>query len=595
MRLLGFNVGRKKIEDLVKEINGLLPSELEREEELLNKLRVLVIFLGSEKQKEIENILNSGKEFLTGWNLPPSLKIKFNVIGSYSFYQDFLKDKNLEKFTENLGLFATNPDLNLTKEDIEAIRYALASDISRFIKLNSYFKNLDFYLKTISVPLKLLIRSGIKLKGLYIELRELINSDPKYLKKFKKEDVNTLFLLVYRKLEEFSYLEKIIKLIDGQRLLTRRARHFSFNFRNDEALESIINLKNLVAEVLSDENRRLLGIITFEESIWYAGNEKGQLPPLIKLNLMEIDNSKLVLRRNKSRILRNTLLSVCAAYSLYGVAVPFVLSTTTVPTFTYTEIKQTARVEKQDVAIPSRFGSLPGWLFKSSSNDRIILIAHPLNHNKSWEGPLVDKLTDKGYNVLTFDFPGHGENTSKIFGTVSYGIKEQKAVLDVMKYLEDQGYRQIILVGQSMGAVASVGAAANYNGVMQIKGIAIDGAYSNTKESFRNFGKNRLGIVNPLIDIGTRLGGLVGGVDYGAFDITKDIDNINKLKIPVLYQWGDKDEMLPQSAIEALKIKAQSKDTVIIYPGGKHTDLWYEMPQRSNDVVKFVLDHMQSE
>lgn len=572
MRIFGLRIGRVKISDIISDINKSLPAELDKEQYLVDRFRPLVILLGSERQKEVETILSTEKEFLSGEILGYGLKPKFQNLRNYPFYRDFLKDKDSTKFMENVREFRRNQDLNLSDEEIKNLGAYVEKELAMVNVLREYFLQLDYSLKSISVPLKLLKRRGIKLRNLYIELGEHLKSDSnqKYLKKFKKGDIDILNKTLNKRLNEFYYLDKIIASIDEQRILTRRAKHLSFNLRNSEAIACIQNIKKIVAGTLSDENRRIYSFLTDEQ----------QFP------ISETD-VKLVLRRNKLRLLRNSMIAVCAIYSVYGVGMTFSLSTFAFLPTAHTYAVQNVNIAKQDIEIPSEFGKTPAWFFKSNNSDKIVVIAHPLNHNKTYEIPLIQELMKKGYNAITFDFPGHGENPLK-FGTVSYGINETKVVLEVLDFIEKQGFKEAVLVGQSMGAVSSLKAAANYNGSLQIKGVVADAAYSNAKDSFHHVGKYVLGIVDPLTDIGTYLGGLTGGVDYNTLDLTKDV---TRIKSPTFYQWGELDELLPKSVIEPLKAIAQDKgDSVKVYKGESHVN--FNSPYRIGDVVKFVSEHM---
>lgn len=577
MKIFNFRIGKRKIQDIIKDIDELLPAELDREQDLLNRLRNLVIFLGSEKHREIKELLGTEKEFLSGSDMPQWLRLKFEQLRGYPFYQDFLRDKNLEKFIENINIFRTNPDLNLTQPDVQSIKLHIEGDLRKVKKLIDYFSELDYNLKSISIPLKVLRRRGDKLRDLYIELKDYIKSESnqKYLRKFNKADITNIRNIAYRKLEEFSYLDKLIALIDEQRVLTRRARHSSFNFKNFESVSYINKIIELEAYVLSYENKRLFGILTFEE--WMISEAQKKL-----------DTAQLVLRRNKLRILRNTAIAICSIYSIYGVGITFTLSSMAAFPTAKVQIVQTENLKKQEIIIQSELGNIPAWLFKTNESDKIVLISHALNYNKSYEKPLIDALSGKGYNIITFDFPGHGENISRYFGSATYGINESKIVLRVLSYLEDNGYKEIVLVGRSMGAVSCLKAAAEYKGGIKIKGIAADSAYATTRDPFHHVAQNLLGVVDPLTNIGTYIGGITAGVDLRNMDITKDV---KKLTMPIFYQWGELDDKVkPYFSVDVLPQATKAPHTVKIYKGEGHIE--FDSQERMNDVVKFVSDMM---
>ncbi|MBI2658087.1 alpha/beta hydrolase [Candidatus Woesearchaeota archaeon] len=615
MKLFGFNFGQRDIQDIVKEIGASLPAELEKEEELADKLKRLAVFLGSEKEKKIEGILSSGKDFLSGWNLPPNLQGKFSAIVSYPFYQDFLKNKNLAELEDNLASFSENPDLYLTESDISIIISALEYDLERVRKLNIYFAELDYILKDISVPIKLIKRRGAILAHLYEELLRELRSEKnrRYIKGLRKEDVaNTTRIaygqlrVTYRKLEEFYLLQKIVKIIDEQRILTRKARRLSFNYRNDEALECIESIKKAVPSILSDEIKRISEIAAFEESS--ADNGDGQRASVFNTN---IPYDKIVLRKNKAKSIRRALITLAilfSSYGAYGTSISFALSSmpppgpasavnqakakSILPIYTYTQNPINAKVPKQDIQIKTEFGSLKGWFFRSNDSDKIVIVTHAIFHNKSWEAPLIEVLTGKGYNVIAFDFPGHGENDWKM-GSISYGINESKIVLEVLKKAEDLGYREAVLVGQSMGAASSVKAAANYDGGLKIKGIAAGAMYASLMDSFYKVGQEKFGIWKWLTHFGTWLGGLVTGVNYSSFDSRPDIRKLNEEGVPIFYHYGEKDDKLSPNVVKPIKELAKPSDTIKVYESRGHTFYWGdERAERDKDVADFILSHM---
>ena len=398
------------------------------------------------------------------------------------------------------------------------------------------------------------------------------------------------------KLEGYQYLQRMLMNIQKQRILARRAMRSSFNFDNSDALACISQVKKILADILTDENRRLFGIITSEDVVY---NEETQtvefLPSDLALNSERPGAKEIAIRRsnsNRAKIILIGIMGICSIYSTYGVAIPTLATSTPLLPYAYEQVQQTATVAKQDILIPTEFGGLKGWLFKSNDSNKVVLVTHAANHNKSWEGPLYEKLTDRGYNVVSFDFLGHGENEWK-FGSLSFGINETKMVLSALEYLEKLGYKEVVLVGQSMGSGSSIQAAAKYSGSMNIKGISAGAAYAGLKSSFRMIGKNmQIPIAPKLTDMGVGLGGLVAGVNFD-IDLSPSIEMVNKKGIDIQYYWGENDNMISPELIQRVKNLAKPTDSIKVYKGRGHT-FYYESEriERDGDVVHFVLGHM---
>lgn len=96
-------------------------------------------------------------------------------------------------------------------------------------------------------------------------------------------------------------------------------------------------------------------------------------------------------------------------------------------------------------------GVIEASLFECGKN-KIVIFAHGAIFNKESWYFLCEKLQSKGVTSLAIDFRGYG-NSKK-------GTSENKAldILGAIDYLKEQGYKNIELVGGSMGAMATLNA-----------------------------------------------------------------------------------------------------------------------------------------
>ncbi len=92
-------------------------------------------------------------------------------------------------------------------------------------------------------------------------------------------------------------------------------------------------------------------------------------------------------------------------------------------------------------------------LMNSNSTANAVIFLHMLNGKKEDWNNLSNWLNGKGYTTLAIDFRGHGQSEGKI-----EDFKEEdfeKMVLDVKaakEYLKDKDYKNIYIVGASIGA-----------------------------------------------------------------------------------------------------------------------------------------------
>ena len=123
-------------------------------------------------------------------------------------------------------------------------------------------------------------------------------------------------------------------------------------------------------------------------------------------------------------------------------------------------------LDYEDVTFSSTGDTIPlsGWFLPAAGSDRVVLIVHGRNSSRTGDsGELVAHaaaLVEHGYNVLAFDFRGHGES-----GGVRYtlGMAEQRDVLGAIAYLEGRGFApaRMGFWAHSMGAATVLLAAAD--------------------------------------------------------------------------------------------------------------------------------------
>ena len=85
--------------------------------------------------------------------------------------------------------------------------------------------------------------------------------------------------------------------------------------------------------------------------------------------------------------------------------------------------------------------ALRGWFLPTPESDRVVVIAHGRNSNRTGEDgqlvPHAEALVKHGYNVLMFDFRAHGESSGVRY---TLGAAEQRDVLGAVAYLRGRGF-----------------------------------------------------------------------------------------------------------------------------------------------------------
>lgn len=218
--------------------------------------------------------------------------------------------------------------------------------------------------------------------------------------------------------------------------------------------------------------------------------------------------------------------------------------------------------EPQDVGLKATSLELEGgehaWWFPHAESKRVVVVCHGRSRGKAYMMPLVAPLAEH-YNVLTFDFPGHGENP---FGTTSLGAREAASVGHAVRHLEQAGYTDVVLFGTSMGGASALRWLGE-NPSPVVKGIITDGVFARLRPYLMSKGADYL-VPTYLRTAAIDLAGSIAEYDPGAVN---PVDAIGKITVPGLLLHGDRDPLVPVENHGTLLAAAGPRFHHTIYPG----------------------------
>ena len=211
---------------------------------------------------------------------------------------------------------------------------------------------------------------------------------------------------------------------------------------------------------------------------------------------------------------------------------------------------------------------ISGWFFKSASTTPApaILLCHGI-----WTGrreclPLALRFNNAGYNVLCFDFRAHGMSDGRF---ISVGHHETNDVLGALEYLASRSEvdrTRIGVIGFSMGAAASIQAAAKSNNVAA---LVADSSYA----SFLDAAKYSFRLVTrvphfPIASMATAWAKWIVRVDASQL---RPVDVIGRIAPrPVMIAHGALDEIVPVRHAHTLFKAADEPKELWIAPDAHH-------------------------
>jgi pimeloyl-ACP methyl ester carboxylesterase len=202
---------------------------------------------------------------------------------------------------------------------------------------------------------------------------------------------------------------------------------------------------------------------------------------------------------------------------------------------------------------------IPGWFFSHATSREVVLVCHGRSRGKAFMLPLVDRLVGR-WNVLVFDFPGHGETT---YRWTTIGWREADAVEQALTFLERRAFSRIFIYGASQGGAAAMRSMARAPRA-SVRGLAVDGTFADLSEMLHANGR-RFRVPAWFMDVVITGAGRLASYEPHRFRPASDIAAIHR---PILVLHGNRDSLVPVDAAPKLAAAAGPNARLEVYDGG---------------------------
>lgn len=196
-------------------------------------------------------------------------------------------------------------------------------------------------------------------------------------------------------------------------------------------------------------------------------------------------------------------------------------------------------------------------------------------------GEIAKRLAKEGILVYRFDFSGCGESEGDYIETSLTKLKDElRKILSFVRGREIVGKSKIGILAQSFGTSVAVALEPEVNSIILM------GSLSSPVDSFTKYfgeGYNPKGVSEVR-----RSSGRITKVepqfwkDFKKYDL---LGSIRKIKCPILFIHGEKDEKVPLSQMEAyFKVANEPKERIIL------KDAKHSLKPRRGKMYKTVVD-----
>jgi pimeloyl-ACP methyl ester carboxylesterase len=255
-----------------------------------------------------------------------------------------------------------------------------------------------------------------------------------------------------------------------------------------------------------------------------------------------------------------------------------------------------AKARRLGIVEPLDIAPLSGWLIRHPEDHLpTIVLTHGRSSNRMQMFPLSESLFKRGFNVVLWDLPYHGNSG----GSATYGQHEIRDLLRVVKTISRNPAadpRHVSLLGFSLGAAVTVGAAASDEQCL-ISAVVADSPYASLRETAHWYVRLYGNIPEPVVWPAAAI-----TVGFGSWLSQLDVDRLNprdwavNVRVPALIIQGAFDRQVkPDGGREIFNRLPMMKEFWLV-PNAGHTDAFQKNPDVYTErVAEFFMRHNRTE
>lgn len=212
--------------------------------------------------------------------------------------------------------------------------------------------------------------------------------------------------------------------------------------------------------------------------------------------------------------------------------------------------------------------ALAGWFLPSAmGRDKTLLICHGWGDNK---GEILEQTLflnqREGFNLLYFDFRGHGESEGDQVTLGKLELRDFAAAVDYLKTSRPRCAQGLGVFGLSMGAAVAAMALAAHP---EIAAAVLESPFADFNEVGRRWAWNRYRVPNfPMMMLVMLMAKLRSG--HNDIDAYSPEAFLPTTQTPVFFIAGERDTLMPPGDVRRLHAAARGPKDFWLVPGATH-------------------------
>ncbi len=240
----------------------------------------------------------------------------------------------------------------------------------------------------------------------------------------------------------------------------------------------------------------------------------------------------------------------------------------------------------EEVEFPSRDEvRLAGWWMPGQTGAPAFILCHGLFRDRKEVVERACRLNELGFAALAFDLRRHGSSEGP---AVTMGYMERLDVLGAEDFARAHGATQIIALGVSMGASATIEAGPDFG--EDVRAIVADSPFLSLRETVNRHVGLFLGLpAFPFANVFNWNLARIGHFQASQLDAAVALGRMRK--IPMLLIYGKDDNRMPAATAEAVFAAIpHSMKEIVFFEGATHGAAFRSDPEKYIQTVVSFLD-----
>lgn len=234
--------------------------------------------------------------------------------------------------------------------------------------------------------------------------------------------------------------------------------------------------------------------------------------------------------------------------------------------------------------------SVPVTYYEAGAeSEETVILVHGAGGDRVCMAPLAKLYLEQGWNVLTFDQRGHGDNSSD---KVSFGYFEARDVECLVDYARQElRAEKVVVHGQSMGGATTGLYATTQHAREHVDAVVLDSPVDSMERMFRGVFSEMEGSEDIPTDYVVVCGDLYLKLFYGlSFADAETIDKMKENQVKTLVIVSEQDDICFPEIVEELYGNIATDEKAMITMASKHIEGAIDYPDA---YIKQVMDFVE--